>query len=298
MSTGSIFHGCGTALVTPFAKDLKVDYDCFRRLVARQIASNIDFLLVLGSTAETSSLTNAECLELLKIAVDENKGRVPILVGAGTNNLDLTLARFELFNELNRHIDGFLVVTPYYNKPTQDGLFTYYQLLAKKAPRPIMLYNVPGRTGVNLQAETVLKLSSVPNIIGIKEASGNYAQCARILNQMPSTFKLFAGDDNMVLALMATGAAGLISIASNLVPKPMAHLKNFIEQNNWEQARTVYRQLEPLFTGCFLESNPIPIKWAMSHAKLIKPWLRLPLMVASDHTQKALAKIVHNLDIE
>ncbi len=324
------FSGCGTALVTPFTSQGEVDFACFKKLVARQLAAGIDFLVPLGSTAETACLSLAERQQLLEITIVENAGQVPILVGVGSNCLAAVLENIQRYQNLA--VDGFLVVTPYYSKPTQAGLLEFFSLLAQatSAQQPLVLYNVPGRTGVNLSASTALQLAQryPTQIVAIKEASGNYSQCSEILAQAPAGFDLLSGDDGMTLALMATGASGVISVASNLVPNemlalvhallPSVHQENAAQlasvpddarhtagstaiksasQINLSQARYWHARLLKLFSALFVESNPIPVKCAMSQLGLLQNQLRLPLVPASTATASLLRQIMQELTL-
>jgi len=285
------FLGCGTALVTPF-KGQDVDFQTYASLVDRQVESGVDFLVPLGTTAETPCLSNQEKVELLKITKEHSKG-LPILAGAGTNSLSGTLANISLLAPYGA--DAYLIVTPYYNKPTQQGLYEYYKAVAEESDKPIVIYNVPGRTGVNITSETTLKLAQLPGIIAIKEASSNYKQISEIIKKKPEGFSVLSGNDDETLSLMATGAQGVISVASNVAPKEMASLVNALKADDMPQARKMHYKLMDLFKNCFIESNPIPAKAAMAQMGLMENSLRLPLVKATEKTEQILADTLKQL---
>lgn len=275
-------EGCGTALLTPFKKDGSVDYEAFAATVDRQVAAGIHFLVPLGTTGETPCLTAQERIEVLRVAREHAKG-LPVVVGGGTNSLEETRRSMALLEPYG--VDYFLIVVPYYNKPTQKGLYEYYKAVAASTSKPIIIYNVPGRTGANITAETTLALArDVDNIVAVKEASGNYAQISRIIRDAPGDFSVLSGNDEETLSLMATGARGVISVASNIVPDKMVALVEALRKDDMKAARTLHYQLMPLFRNCFVESNPIPAKAAMSVLGLMENVLRLPLVAASDAT--------------
>lgn len=285
--------GCGTALITPFV-DGFVDYDALADLVDRQVAAGIHFLVPLGTTAETPCLTDEEKVEILKLCQAHAPG-IPLLVGAGTNSLTGTKKNIRLLAEFGA--DAFLVVAPYYNKPTQNGLYEYFKAVADYSPLPVVLYNVPGRTGVNISDATTLKLAAHGNIVAIKEASSNYAQISRIIASAPEGFKVFSGNDDETLSLMATGASGVISVVSNIVPDKMAALCNAIMAGDYTTARELYRTLLPLCKNCFAESNPIPVKEALAQMGLIQNELRLPLTKATEATAELMNKTLKDLNL-
>jgi len=285
--------GCGTALVTPF-RDGAVDYDALAALVDRQVEAGIHFLVPLGTTAETPCLTDDEKVEILKLC----RARAPkltLLVGAGTNSLTGTLRNIDLLAPYGA--DAFLIVAPYYNKPTQNGLYEYFSAVAAHSPKPIVLYNVPGRTGVNICDATTLRLAADSNIAAIKEASSNYAQICRILAGAPEGFQVFSGNDDETLSLMASGASGVISVVSNVVPDKMAALCNAIMDNDYTTARELYRTLQPFCRNCFAESNPIPVKEALAQMGLIHNELRLPLTKATEATAALITTTLKNLNL-
>ena len=289
-----MFKGCGTALVTPFSGGY-VNLDRFASLVDRQVEAGVDFLVPLGTTGETPCLSEEERLQLLVTAKEHSAGR-PVMVGVGTNSLDATLRNIRQIE--NYGADAFLVVVPYYNKPTQQGQYEYFRAIAEASSKSIVIYNVPGRTGVNMTAETCLRLAEeVENIVAVKEASGHYAQISEIIRNRPEGFSVLSGNDNETLSLMATGADGVISVASNLVPAEMTALVRAMQEGRLDEARRLNFRLMPLFKGCFIESNPIPVKAGMASLGLLEDSLRLPLTSASAATRAAMEEILKDLDI-
>jgi 4-hydroxy-tetrahydrodipicolinate synthase len=271
-----MFTGCGTALVTPFRHDFSLDEHALRRLVRRQIEGGVNFLVPCGTTGENPTLSSAEKLRVVEITVEEAGGKVPVLAGAGGYNTAEVVDRACEFKV--RGADGILSVTPYYNKPTQEGLYQHYKAIAEAVALPIMLYNVPGRTGVNLEPATVKRLSEIENIVGIKEASGNISQMANLLATLPESFLVLSGDDVLTLPLSAMGGRGIISVASNEIPSEMTRLTQLCLAGDFGAAQTAYRQLLPLMEINFIESNPGPVKAAMALMGLLEPVWRLPLV--------------------
>lgn len=284
--------GCGTALITPFQQQA-VDQKALRHLVRRQVNAGIHFLVPLGTTAETPCLEDDEKMHILSV-IREEAPRTPLLVGAGSNSTAATCRNLKKL--ANSPADGFLLVTPYYNKPTQQGLWEHFRTLAESTDKDIILYNVPGRTGVNLSAETTLRLAELPNIVGIKEASGNYSQICEIIRNAPTGFSILSGNDDEVLSLMCSGAHGVISVASNIVPASMVHLCERLLHQDLEAARELHLRLLPLFKHCFVESNPIPVKAALAQLGLIQNELRLPLTPATENTQTLLKQTLAQLN--
>jgi len=290
-----IFKGCGTALLTPF-KDGKVDYEAFRTMTRRQVESGVDFLVPLGTTGETPCLSVEERIEILKIAREESNGK-PVVVGGGTNSLNGTLASISSLEPYGP--DAFLIVVPYYNKPTQEGMYQYFKAVAASTKKPVIMYNVPGRTGANMQAATTLRLArELDNIIAVKEASGNYSQASEILRGAPEGFAVLSGDDELTLALMATGAAGVISVASNIAPKEVSDMTHFALAGDYVAARVLHHRLSPLFKACFVESNPIPAKAAAAQLALCRNELRLPMVPASEATCKLMEGVLKELNLK
>ncbi len=284
-----ILKGCGTALVTPF-KDRKVDYDAYASLVRRQVDAGIHFLVPLGSTAETPCLTDDEKVELLRLTRANAPGKT-IIAGAGTNSLIHTIHNIRLLSEA----DMYLVVVPYYNKPTQEGMYQYFKAVAEASDKPILLYNVPGRTGINMSASTTLRLSKLPNIVGIKEASGSLAQIREILSKCPKDFSVLSGNDDQTLDLMLEGGHGVISVASNVVPHLMVKLIEAASTEDFNMAYRLFRRLIPLFDACFVESNPIPVKGALHLLGLCSDEMRLPLTSCEPSTVKLMTRVLNAL---
>jgi 4-hydroxy-tetrahydrodipicolinate synthase len=270
-----MFTGCGTALVTPFRQDLSLDEEAMRRLVRRQIEAGINFLVPCGTTGESPTLTRAEHLRVVEITVAEAKGKTPVLAGAGGYN---TAEVIELANEL-RHIgvDGILSVTPYYNKPSQEGLYQHYKAIASALRLPIVVYSVQGRTGVNVEPATLKRLAEIDNIVGVKEASGNIGQMARVVHEVPENFAVLSGDDSITLPLIALGGRGLISVVANEIPGEMTKLVQLGLAGDFAAARALQRTWLPLMEVNFVESNPIPVKAAMAIMGLLEPVYRLPM---------------------
>lgn len=287
------FKGCGTALLTPFKKDGSVDYDSFAASVDRQIASGIHFLVPLGTTGETPCLSVSERIEILKIARAHSKGR-PVLAGGGTNSVEATIESMKQLEPYGP--DAFLIVVPYYNKPTQEGQYRYFKAVAAATEKPIVIYNVPGRTGANMEAETTLRLArDVQNIVAVKEASGKYAQISAIIKDAPEGFSVLSGNDDETLSLMASGANGIISVASNVAPVEMTKLAEALLADNMPEARRLHHLLSPLFKNLFIESNPIPGKYACAQLGLMENVLRLPLLPASEKTEEIMRQTLADL---
>ncbi len=271
-----MFTGCGTAMVTPFRADGSLDEPTLRNLILRQIDAGINFLVPCGTTGESPTLTHEEHLRVVEITVGLAKGRVPVLAGAGGYNTAEVIA---LARELAAiGADGILSVTPYYNKPTQEGLYQHYRAIANAVSLPIILYSVQGRTGVNIEPGTVKRLAGIENIIGIKEASGSIGQMAAILNIAPDDFIVLSGDDAITLPLIALGGRGVISVVSNEIPAEMTQLVRLGMQGNISGAREIHRRFHSLMEVNFVESNPIPVKAAMAEMGLLGPCWRLPLV--------------------
>jgi 4-hydroxy-tetrahydrodipicolinate synthase len=271
-----MFTGCGTALVTPFRQNLSVDEPALRRLIRRQLDAGIDFLVPCGTTGENPTLTRAEHLRVVEITIEESNGQVPVLAGAGGYN---TAEVIELANDLqSRGADGILSVTPYYNKPTQEGLYQHYTAIAAAISIPIIVYSVQGRTGVNVEPATLKRLAQIENIAGIKEASGNIGQIASIISQAPAQFSVLSGDDAIALPVIALGGHGVISVVANEIPKEMADLIHACLHNNFARARELQKIYLPLMEINFIESNPGPAKAAMAEMGLLEAVWRLPLV--------------------
>ena len=285
--------GCGTALITPFSHT-EVDYEAYARLVDRQVEAGIDVLVPLGTTGETPCLEDDEKIRILQIAKEHSAGK-PIMVGGGTNSLKHTQRSMQLLEPYG--VDAFLIVVPYYNKPTQEGQYQYFKAVAESTDKPIVLYNVPGRTGSNMNAETTLRLAEIPNITAIKEASGNRAQIEEILRNAPKDFQVLSGNDDDTLWMMENGGAGIISVASNIAPELMVRFVRAIQGSFFENAHRLNDMLTPLFRNCFVESNPIPAKAAMAAMGLIENESRLPLVPATDKTYALMKQTVRDLGL-
>lgn len=288
-------QGCGTALVTPFTDGGDVDYPALRALVEWQIAEGIDFLVPCGSTGEAQTLDDAERERVVATVVEIAAARVPVMAGATSNDTSRAVA--EARRMCRAGADYILTATPYYNKPGQGGLLRHFTAVADASSKPVCLYNVPGRTAVNLQPAVALQLAEHPNVMGIKEASGDLAQIMRILQGRPEGFSVLSGDDWLTLALIAAGGDGLISVASNEMPGPMRALVSLMLSGDLERAREWHYRLLPLMEANFLESNPAPVKAALALAGRIRNVLRLPLVPVADKTRAALAHTLEDLGV-
>ena len=282
-----MLKGLGTALLTPF-KGGEVDYDAFAATVDWQIEAGTDFLVPLGTTGETPTLSESEKLQVLRVALKHAKGK-PVMAGVGTNSVQGTLANLRLLQDA----DAFLVVVPYYNKPPQRGIYEYFKAVAGATAKPVYIYNVPGRTGSNIEAETTLALArDIPNIAGIKEASGNIDQIKAILKDRPAGFSVLSGNDDDTFKLMKDGADGVISVASNVMPSAMADFVHALQQGKYAEAEAMDKKLHPFFKALFVEPNPIPAKAAMAQLGLMENSLRLPLVKATTETEQLLKEIL------
>src|SRR5882724_8288984 len=287
------FEGCGTAIVTPFRKDFSVDEENLRRLVRRQINGGVHFLVPCGTTGENPTLTHAEHLRVVEITIEEAKGRVPVLAGAGGYN---TAEVIELARELEAMgADGLLSVTPYYNKPTQEGLYQHYRAIASSISLPIIVYSVQGRTGVNVEPATLARLATIKGIAGVKEASGNISQMASIIHAVPPEFLVLSGDDAITLPLIALGGRGLISVVANEIPGEMTQLVRFCLDGHFAAARALQRQFLPLMDVNFVESNPIPVKAAMGLMGLLDPIYRLPMVSPKPESVEKIGVVLAEL---
>jgi 4-hydroxy-tetrahydrodipicolinate synthase len=285
-----MFTGCGTALVTPFRADQSLDEAGLRRLVRRQIEAGINFLVPCGTTGESPTLTHEEHLRVVEITLEEAKGKVPVLAGAGGYN---TREVIELARTLERMgADGILSVTPYYNKPTQEGLYQHYKAIACAIGIPIIVYSVQGRTGVNVEPGTLARLSALENIAGVKEASGNIGQMAQVIHQVPDDFLVLSGDDSITLPLIALGGRGIISVASNEIPAEMTGIARHCLQGDFAAARKMYRKWLPLMEVNFVESNPMPVKAAMAMMGLLEPVWRLPMVAPKPESMKKIETVL------
>jgi 4-hydroxy-tetrahydrodipicolinate synthase len=289
------FTGVGTALVTPFTRSGDVDEAAVRRLGRRQVDAGVHFLCPCGTTGENPTLTDAERIRTVEILADEVRGKVPILAGAGGyNTKDVILLAGEM---KKAGATGLLSVTPYYNKPTQDGLYQHYRAVAESTPMPIVVYNVPGRTGVNVEPATLARMAALPNIVGVKEASGNVTQMCEICRIMPADFIVVSGDDALTLPLMAVGGRGIISVAGNEIPAEMVQMVEAAERGDFAAARAIHTRILPLMLGNFIESNPVPVKAAMAAMGLIEEVYRLPMTSPKPESKAKILQILKELGL-
>lgn len=290
-----MFQGCGTAIVTPFRADLSLDEEALRRTVRRQIEAGIHFLVPCGTTGENPTLTREEHLRVVEITLEEASGRIPVLAGSGGND---TREVVELARDLEGlGADGLLVVTPYYNKPTPEGLYQHYHAVARATRLPIVVYNVPGRTALNIEPSTLARLAEIETVVGVKEASGNISQIAAIFQSVPESFAVFSGDDAITLPVIALGGVGVISVASNEVPFAMARLTSLCLEGDFPAAREMQRRLHALMEINFIESNPGPVKAAMALMGLIEPVLRLPAVMPKPESIRKIEKVLLGLGL-
>jgi 4-hydroxy-tetrahydrodipicolinate synthase len=289
-------RGCGTALVTPFHQDGSLDEQALRNLVSWQIESGIDFLVPCGTTGETPTLSHDEWLHVIDITIETAAGRVPIVAGATSNSTSDAVAKAQ---ELNARagVDGILTASPYYNKPTQEGQFQHFKAIAEAVSKPVILYNVPGRTAANLEPSTVARLAEIPNIAGVKEASGNLTQVAEICAAARPDFSVLSGDDAAVLPVISLGGVGLISVASNEIPAEMTAIIRATLNNDWESARQVFRKYLPLMQANFIESSPMPVKAVLAMMGKIEEAYRLPMVAVRRDTRSKLQKIAGELGL-
>lgn len=286
--------GCGTALVTPFRKDGGVDEPALHALVNWQIESGIDFLVPCGTTGEASTLTEAEWLRVVEVVIAATAGRVPVFAGCSHNATHEAVAKARKLAQVHG-LTGILTASPYYNRPGQEGQYQHFRAIAEAVDLPILLYNIPGRTGANLEPATVLRLAELPNVIGIKESSGNLAQITELLTSAPRSFKVFAGDDGMVLPVLALGGSGLVSVASNALPGQMARMVQAALDNDWAGARRINRHFFRLMQAHFWEPSPAPIKAVLSMLGRCEDVLRLPMVPVTPATRRRLETIVGEL---
>jgi 4-hydroxy-tetrahydrodipicolinate synthase len=271
-----MFTGCGTALVTPFRRDLSLDEEAMRRLVRRQVEAGINFLVPCGTTGESPTLTNAEQKRVVEITLEEARGGLPVVAGAGGNNTAHVIEMAREFEAMGAK--GILSVSPYYNKPTQEGLYQHFRAIAAAVRIPIILYNIPGRTGVNIEPATIKRLAEIDNIVAVKEASGNISQMAVVLDIVPGTFSVLSGDDGITLPLMAIGGRGVISVVSNEIPAEITRMVQLALANDFGAAREIHRRYFRFIEANFVETNPGPVKAAMAIMGLLEPVFRLPLV--------------------
>ena len=289
------FTGAGTALITPFTRTGELDEAAVRRLGRRQIDAGIHFLSPCGTTGENPTLSASERLRIVEILADEAGGTIPLLAGAGGYH---TKEVVELVRDLTTAgANGFLSVTPYYNKPTQEGLYQHYRAIAESTSLPIVVYNVPGRTGVNVEVATLVRLAAIPNIIGVKEASGNMQQMCEVCRAVPAGFIVLSGDDAMALPLMAVGGHGVVSVLSNEIPAEVAQMIEAAERNDFAAAQAIHHRMMPLMLANFVESNPGPVKAAMAAMGLVEESYRLPLVAPKPESKEKIVRALKDLGL-
>jgi len=289
------FTGVGTALVTPFTSSGALDEKAVRRLARRQVDAGIHFLVPCGTTGESPTLTADECRRVVELVADEAAGRVPVLAGAGGYNTRDVIELVEGMRESGA--SGILSVTPYYNKPTQEGLCQHFKAIAESTPLPIVVYNIQGRTGVNIETPTLGRLAELPNIVGVKEASGNITQIADVCRTLPSHFIVLAGDDIVTLPTMVIGGHGVISVAANELPGEMVRMVEAAERGDFAAARAVHDRLMPLMQANFIEGNPIPVKAAMAMMGLLEEEYRLPICPPQPATRERLRRVLQDVGV-
>ncbi|HVJ06368.1 MAG TPA: 4-hydroxy-tetrahydrodipicolinate synthase [Candidatus Saccharimonadales bacterium] len=289
-------RGCGTALVTPFLADGSVDEKALRALVAWQIESGIDFLVPCGTTGETPTLSHDEWRKVIEITIEVAAGRVPIVAGASSYSTSEAIQKTSEVSKM-KGVDAILSASPYYNKPTQEGQYQHFKAISEAVDKPIVLYNVPGRTAVNIEPATLLRLSRLPNIAAVKEASGNLGQIADICNIVPKDFAVLSGDDALTLPVISVGGVGVISVASNAIPREMAELTRAALNNDWATARATYHRFLPLMQANFIESNPMPVKAVLAMMGRIEENYRLPMVKMKSDTRAKLESIARTCGV-
>ena len=291
----TMFTGCGTAMVTPFKRDGSLDDAAVSRLAKRQVDAGIHFLVPCGTTGEVPTLTDEEQVRIVKLVVAEAKGRVPVLAGAGGYNTHEVIEAGKRMKAAGA--DGLLSVTPYYNKPTPEGLYQHYKAIGDAVGLPIVVYNVPGRTGCNVDPATLIRLSSIPQVVAVKEASGNMTQMAEVCGSVPDDFIVLSGDDALTLPLMAIGGRGIISVASNEIPAEMSRMVELAEKGDFAGARALHKRLLPLLMVNFIESNPIPVKSAMASMGLLDEIYRLPMVPPRPASKQKIEAVLHAVGV-
>jgi len=290
-----MFTGCGTALVTPFQSDGSLDTAALRALVNRQIEAGIDFLCPCGTTGESPTLKHHEHLEVVRITAEESRGRVPVLAGAGGYDTEEVISLIHELEELG--VSGILSVTPYYNKPTQEGLYQHYRAIATSTKLPIIVYSVQPRTAVNVEAATLVRLAEIPNIVGVKEASGNIGQMASICARLADSLIVLSGDDAVTIPLIALGGRGVISVVSNEIPAEFSELTHAAMSGDFERARALQRKYQELMEVNFVETSPGPVKFAMARMGLLEPVWRLPMVMPSLTAQQKVEHVLESLGL-
>lgn len=286
--------GCITAMITPFVKNLDVDYEGLRANVRFQLENNVSGLVPLGTTGESPVVNDAERKKIISSVVDESNGKVPVIVGTGTSSTERTLNYTKQAKELGA--DAALIVSPYYNKPTQEGLYRHFKAVNDSVDIPIVVYNIQGRTGVNIETPTMVRMASLENIVAVKEASGNITQMMDVISQLPKTFSVISGDDNLTLPLLSLGGCGVISVVSNLLPKMVSELVSTAMKGDYGEARSIHYRLLPIFKAAFIETNPIPIKAAMNLAGMPAGPVRMPLCEMQPQNLEKLKAALKNYE--
>jgi 4-hydroxy-tetrahydrodipicolinate synthase len=289
------FTGCGTALVTPFTSDGALDEPAITRLARRQVEAGMHFLVPCGTTGESPTLDARERRRVVELVVEAAAGRVPVMAGAG--GYDTREVIHAVAEMAKAGATGILSVSPYYNKPTQEGLYQHYRAIAESTSLPIMVYNVAGRTGSNVETATLVRLSEIPNIIGVKEASGNIAQICDVRRTLPPGFLVLSGDDIITLPVMSVGGQGVISVAANEIPAELARMVEAVERNDWTAARALHHRFHPLMAVNFVESNPIPVKAAMARMGLLAEVFRLPMVPPSEASRRRIERVLADLEL-
>jgi len=289
-----MFTGVGTALATPFDNDFNVDYDSLKKICRYQVEGGVDAIIVLGTTGESPVIDNAEREKIVATVAGTVQGKAKIILGTGTNDTKKVVSLNKLAEKENA--DAVLIVNPYYNKGTQESLVEHYKYISERTTLPVILYNVPSRTGMNMLPETVLKIAdSCPNVIGMKEASGNISQIAKLISMKPDNFSVFSGNDDQTLPIMALGGAGIISVFSNVYPKELKALTNAIAQNNLDEARKLNNKYGSMMRALFIEASPSPLKYVMNKKGMCENVVRLPLISVSEKSEKFLDEEIKNL---
>lgn len=287
-----MFSGVFTALVTPFKEDFSLDYESLDRLIDFQIENGISGLVPMGTTGESPTVSHEENLAVIERVIRHANGRIPVIAGTGSNSTDEAIRMTKIARELGA--TASLQVSPYYNKPTQEGLYRHYTTIADSVDLPMVVYNIKGRTGVNIETPTLMRMAKHPNIVAVKEASGDIAQMMDVLKEKPEDFAVLSGDDNLATPLTLLGGMGVVSVASNIIPKTMVKMISSAHRGDWGKARAMHFDLLPLFKSMFLETNPIPVKTCLAHMGIIKPVWRLPLCPPKESNSDELRRVLKN----
>jgi len=290
-----MFTGCGTALITPFKQDGSLDEAAMRNIVENQIAAGINFLVPCGTTGESPTLSHAEHLRVVEITIEQSRGRVPVVAGAGGYDTAHVIKMIADLHKLG--VSGILSVTPYYNKPTQEGLYQHYKAIANSTPLPIIVYSVQGRTNVNVEPATLLRLAEIKNIVGVKEASGSISQMASIIARVPESFVVLSGDDSIALPLIALGGHGVISVVSNEIPGEFTQLTQAALKGDFVRARQLQKKYQALMEINFVETSPGPVKFAMSRMGFCEPVWRLPMVAPAAQNQQKVEAVLESLGL-